>query len=409
MDTPERPSVTEQSGNASACPVCGKPLGPRSTRFCGRTCADKARSVQAHVMLRCANAECPRPDELLPRRKNKLGQPGRQRAYHPECRPLGGVQRKTGREAFCERCGESLGYRPASWFAHGHRYCETCGGASKRGRRPTTFVEERPCAQCSTPVQRTASEARAKPAEEWFCSRPCYFEWRTTHRRAAPITCEGCGRESRAPNRRRFATYDPETATYVCELCQHPRGERHPCDREGCDQEVVSWRSRPRRYCSTECAALARRKTPKRVPCRNPDCRRNHDKPVVMELMPYPAARRRFCSKACAAQWFSRYRKPVTCQGCATTFRVPKSELDRYRFCTPECRRRHEASHPATRPQSRASEERVLAAWHSGVRGPARLAKAANASLRVVYRTRDRHGIELSDSRPTRDQEREAV
>ena len=380
----------ERSGNE--CEVCGGELGPRATRFCGRSCAGKARSLAAWTLVACANETCPRPQDLLRRRKDKLNLPGRERSYHPECKPKGGVQERNGKEAFCKLCRRSLGYRPLSWFTAGHQWCRTCSYNARRQTQAWVPKVVRRCARCGTDIERADYACNAW--DHWFCSRSCHEEWRWGRRTAVPATCRRCGKTTTSSSRTHYASYDPASGTYLCQRCYRPPSPRRRCARRGCNNEVVVWPSHPQRYCSRECADAVRRARRKRVVCRNPDCRKNYGGPVVMELPVARANRRRFCSRQCAVAWLRRYRAKLVCPNCTGTFDVPRGERDRRKFCSDACRRQYRLK-SGGRPDALATNERVLAAWEAGVRGPKHLAAAARTSLRVIYRVRHQYRISL--------------
>jgi hypothetical protein len=98
----------------------------------------------------------------------------------------------------------------------------------------------------------------------------------------------------------------------------------------------------------------------------------------------------RFCSKACHLQFRQRSRRPVPCElpGCVTPAYRTSKDPGR-RFCSAGHYNAWRAlTYGGARNEARAidSRARVVAAWDAGTRGPRRLAAAAGASTKTVYK-----------------------
>jgi hypothetical protein len=366
--------------DSNVCGVCGDPLGPAQNRFCGRGCAGKSKSqkVSAWVEVTCANPHCPNPKDLLLRRRDKLVKPGRSRAYHTGCKPVGGVQRQNRREAYCADCGVAMGQRPESWFAKGCRWCPRCAVKNKRRRQPTT-VETRSCDSCGTEISRPDYVIRG--ANKSFCTEDCRRRW-LSRPQARPAMCRLCGRTTLNGNRTRFASFEAESFTYVCGQCYRKPSPISECQADGCKETFRVWPSHPRKFCSRSCATKSRRVRRQRVTCQNPRCTKGvGGGPRVRELIPSIAGRQRFCSRSCAVECSRRQAK---CEVCG------KPVLSRRRFCS--IKHSTTARKMARDGQIPEPDQRVIAAWDSGIRGAHHLRRATKTSLSTVYRSMDRVG-----------------
>ncbi len=224
--------------------------------------------AQAEVRVVCNYAKCPRPYDLIPLTRNQAKRPSECR--HPECKVAyrddchGGKRLPTSREIFCKSCGKSRGYHPPS-YAREYEYCLKCSRRQHptKNRIPASDKEWRPCSLpgCNSGRYVPISTIKRYPERKFVCSR--------AHSRAsapAPrIHCRSCPRERRLRSSHIPRTFDAQTMTFVCRVCQPSKTvvETFTCDGVGCDKTFERRVSRKAlkkpHFCSPECQGEYRR------------------------------------------------------------------------------------------------------------------------------------------------------
>jgi len=270
--------------------------------------------AQGRVLVACTYDKCSRPQDLLDRTRSQSKRPASCR--HDECKVAlreerhGGCNPLTGREIFCMGCGQSRGYRPP-YYEHKFKYCRVCAQRRREAntispqtvKTSTSLVgdgqahalkEWRACGLngCDSGRLVWISEIRRYPNRTFYCSLSHFKA--AMARRGTRIHCRGCGQERALERSHIPRTFDPETMTYLCQVCQPPRSvvRMFTCHRAGCSltfkrRVFVNAPDIPR-FCSLTCRVL--HYDGGRAVCANPHC-----------YNPIPRRKRynRYCSTAC--------------------------------------------------------------------------------------------------------------
>lgn len=187
----------------------------------------------------------------------------------------------TPRDAQPSSSGTGAVSRPGRPRVHDDLTCPTChqgfrGSPSQRaavvaGRaaycsracQKAAGTETRPCAECSTPVTRQAARFRGDRA---FCSDECRAQQSMKPRVRITVPCARCGE----PAERTPSAAAAVGSVYCSRACKAAaqEGERVERPQVPCEQcgDVMVLEpddvSHGKRYCSRECAGIARRRKP---------------------------------------------------------------------------------------------------------------------------------------------------
>lgn len=307
--------------------------------------------AQAHVLVTCNYAQCPRPEELIPLIRSQAKKPSACR--HPECRVAyradchGGNKLPAGNEAFCEGCGKSRGYRPLSYLRK-YKYCPDC--VRHQPDSSTTSPKEWvPCALhgCNSGRLIFLSEIKRFADRTFYCSREHFIVAEAIRRGAARIHCNSCGQERRLHRAHVPQTLDFETMTFVCRACRPVKTVRQTfiCDRTGCSKIFA-----------------------RRVPL-------NH------KIVPH------FCSLTCRAEHYRSLQR--LCAHCRQRI---KRRGRHNMYCTWQCYQDYKKGRPNPHHQPSKAEQKVLDAMARGIHGVRTLERecgVARNTVRKVVRAQE--------------------
>jgi len=301
-----------------------------------------AHRERARVVVVCNWRACPRPQDLIEVPRWKASKPFYCR--HDECKEAfrqacnGGSRLPEGNEAFCQVCGDPVGYRSRGELETGGIYCVRCVGRPGRQRPRRGKGETRPCGLvgCTNEIWVTAFKLKHSKTNIFVC---CSAHFNAVKRTAPRVRCVTCGYEK--------VFHVPHVPPDVDALATH--------------WQCPACRPRTTAVCSFECAQC-------------------HDTFSRRIRLARPAAERQFCTLTCR-QEYARVHAPY-CRRCDHVIRRRGHGQKPYcsRACAAAAARGQ--PHPHTRPSI--AEGKILEQWRAGVRGIKKLAAMSGTAPNTV-------------------------